>query len=62
VFNRISKINKLTNITNININKKDNIYKSLLNVAIQTRYNNIITILLNYKINIYKSFSLLNAI
>jgi len=41
VFNRISKIDKLTNITNIKINKKDNIYKSLLNVAIETRYNNI---------------------
>jgi len=45
VFNQISKIDKLTNIINTNINKKDNIYKSLFNVAIETRYNDIITLL-----------------
>lgn len=60
-FNRIFEINKLTNTTNVNINKKNNIYKSLFDVATKIKHDNIVTILLNYKINVYKNFFLSNA-
>jgi len=60
-FNRIFEIDRLTNTTNVNINKKNNICKSLFDVATKIKHNNIVTILLNYKINVYKNFFLSNA-
>lgn len=58
----LSKIKKLTNTTNVNINKKDDVYESLLIVATQNKNDNVVTILLNYKVDVYKNSFLSNAI
>jgi len=58
----LSEIEKLASTADIDINKRDNIYKSLLVAATQNRNSDAVTILLNYKVDIYKNFSLSDTI